>query len=89
MSKRTTKGLRDILFDEIDELRAGNGDPSKAQAVAQLARQILNTAKIEMDFLRTISSMKDDGKTLELGSLELGTESHALPARQTAPANLS
>jgi len=84
MVSRTTKGLRDILFDEIEELRAGNGDPVKANAVAHLAKQILNTARVEMDFLRTLDAAKEAGKPMELGDLELGSSSPAPLAKTGA-----
>lgn len=44
---RSSAGLRDALFDEIDRLRDGRGDPKQALAVAMLARQILLTASLE------------------------------------------
>lgn len=72
MTKRTTQGLRDILFDEIEELQSGKGDPAKAQAVAHLAKQIINTARVEMDFIRTIAVSEAAGTPLELGKLKLG-----------------
>lgn len=74
-SKRTSQGLRDILFDELEELRTGDGDPSKAMAVANLAKQIINVAKIELDFHRTVQAYAEQGKPLQLGSMELGSES--------------
>ena len=75
MAKRTTQCLRDALFDELDELRSGKGDPVKAQAVAQLAKQIMNTARVEMEFVRTIAASEVTGKPIGLGHLALGSES--------------
>lgn len=69
---RTTQGLRDILFDEIDELRGGNGDASKSLAVANLAKQIINTAKVELDFHRAMHAMDMEGAPIQLGNLKLG-----------------
>ena len=74
MSKRTTQGLRDILFDEIEELRSGKGDPGKSMAIANLARQIINTARVEMDFVRTIAAGDASGKPVSLGHIALGTD---------------
>lgn len=70
---RTTQGLRDILFEEIEELRSGNGDPTKSLAVANLAKQIVNTAKVELDFHRTLQQFSETGKSVEMGTLRLGT----------------
>lgn len=72
-SARTTQGLRDILFDEIDELRTGDGDPTKSLAVANLAKQIINTAKVELDFHRVIQMAESEGKPVQMGSLKLGS----------------
>ena len=70
---RTSQGLRDILFDEIQELRNGNGDPTKAMAVANLAKQIINTAKVELDFHRTLAQHAEAGTPIKMGSLQLGS----------------
>ncbi len=73
---RNTRGLRDLLFDEIDELRTGDGNPEKSMAVANLAKQIVNTAKVELDFQRIIQDHNAAGTPLpEIGTLALG--SHA------------
>lgn len=71
-SSRTTSGLRDILFDEIDGLRDGTGETDKAMAIANLAKQIINTAKVELDFHRAMHAMELDGAPIKLGNLQLG-----------------
>lgn len=90
MSKKTsrsTQGLRDILFDEIEELRTGNGDPTKSLAVANLARQIIGTAKVELDFHRVMMSAAEAGKPVTLGNLQLGSgPSPAVSAAKPATA---
>lgn len=77
-SARTTQGLRDILFDEIDELRGGDGDPIKSLAVANLAKQIINTAKVELDFHRVIQNADANGNPITLGNIQLGTAASAI-----------
>lgn len=47
---RTTKGLRDAIFDEIDEIRAGSDNYQKAHTISKLAGQIVNIARAEMAF---------------------------------------
>ena len=71
---RTTQGLRDVLFDEIEELRGTDGNPEKSMAVANLAKQIINTAKVELDFQRLISQSEAAGMPIALGNLRLGSE---------------
>lgn len=73
-SKRTTKGLRDVLFDEIEALRNGDGDASRALAVANLAKQIINVAKIELDYHREATKMASAGANLQLGTMPLGSD---------------
>lgn len=70
---RTTQGLRDILFDEIDAIRGEEGDPKRANAVAHLSRQIISTARLEMDFKAQISRLQNQGADANLGGLALGS----------------
>lgn len=46
---RTTKGLCNVLFDELDLLRNGKSNPHRAAAVAKLAVQIINTKRLEIE----------------------------------------
>lgn len=52
---RTSAGLRDCLFDELDALRAGKTNPAQANATAKLAAGIIDTVKMELDVQRHIS----------------------------------
>ena len=52
---RTSAGLRDALFDELDALKAGDTNPAKANATAKLADQIVNTVKLEMDVQKHVA----------------------------------
>lgn len=70
---RTTQGLRDVLFDELAELRGPDGKPEKSMAVANLAKQIINTAKVELDFHRLIAQHEQAGTPIALGNLRLGS----------------
>lgn len=81
---RTTKSLRDVLFDEIDDLRNGEGDPTRALAVANLAKQIINVAKVELDFHREVIRQQEKGNTITLGQMQLGSDDR--PAESAASA---
>lgn len=70
---RTTHGLRDILFDEIERMQSDDADPTRATAVANLAKQIISTAKVELEFHRTISALAEKGAPISLGTLALGS----------------
>ncbi len=69
MSKtvRTSAGLRDALFDELDSLRSGLSNPSKANAVAKVADQIIATVKMELDVQKHIAKYKPAGLAPQLG----------------------
>lgn len=71
---RTTHGLRDILFDEIDRMQGKDADPTRARAVASLAHQIIGTAKVEIEFQRTLAALRGNGgEEVALGTLQLGS----------------
>jgi hypothetical protein len=74
---RTSRGLRDMLFDELDELRTGDGNPQKALAVASVAKQIVSTVRVEMEYYR-LSQSEGGQKSQELGELRLGSANDAL-----------
>ena len=72
-ARRTSAGLRDVLFDELDRLTNGDSNPQQAQAVAKLATQIINSVKAEIEFHSHVRGLSDNedaplGKTLVLGS---------------------
>lgn len=53
---RNIETLREHLFDALDSLKAGTMDTDKAKAVSDLAQTIINTAKVEVDFMRARGS---------------------------------
>lgn len=71
---RTSRGLRDALFDELEALRNGSSNPTQANAVAKLAGSVVETVKMEIEaqkFVAQMDKMQPDSseiKTLQLGS---------------------
>ncbi len=57
---RTSAGLREAIFDEIDAIRNGTGNPTRANAVAKLATGIVETIRMEIEVQRHLQRM--DGK---------------------------
>lgn len=45
---KTAEGLRDALFDEINQLRMGKGNVARARVVAQLAHRIIEAARLSI-----------------------------------------
>ena len=87
--KRTSEGLRDILFAEIEQLQGPNGDPRRALAVANVARQIVNTVRVELDYAKQLIDLRERGGDVNLGTLALGQSSNARSAGKRATARSS
>lgn len=49
---RSTAGLREVLFEELDSLRSGTSTVQHANAVAKLGSSILGTMQIEIDVFK-------------------------------------
>ncbi len=58
---RSSQGLRDMLFDELDRLRAGEVSPQRVNVLAKTVAQILSTVRLELDIMRTKSSLGKSG----------------------------
>lgn len=54
-TKRTSAGLRDSLFEELDMLRRGESNPAKANAVSKLADTIISTVEMELQAQRILT----------------------------------
>lgn len=63
--ERTAEGLRDALFDELNLLRTGEATTNHARALANVARLILECARLEVQQMKTLQSA---AKSLRLGS---------------------
>lgn len=73
---RTSAGLRDAMFDEIDAIRAGTSNPTRANAVAKLATGVVETVRMEIEahkFAQQIASKPQPETPALLKSLELGS----------------
>lgn len=72
-AERSSRGLRDVLFDEIDALRNGNSNPSRATAMSKVAAQIINSVRIEIEHQKYVTSspLQDGakGSVLALGKM--------------------
>ena len=80
---RTSHGLRDVLFEEIEHLRSGEGDPTRAMAVANLSKQIINIARVEMLYHGLARQSLELGKPMQLGTMQLGSDAASAEKRAT------
>ena len=49
---RTSAGLRDALFDELDAMRDGTSNPTRANAIAKLATSMVETVHMDIEVQR-------------------------------------
>ena len=55
-STRTIDDLRQVLFDTISAVKGGQIDITRASIINDLSRTLVDTAKVEVDFLRVTKS---------------------------------
>ena len=53
--------LRNHLFDALQLLKDGKIDVSQAKAISDLSQTIINSAKVEVDYLRATEQVKGTG----------------------------
>lgn len=78
-AERTSAGLRDILFNTIDQLRRGEIEAQDAKAVAALANQICATVSLEIEVAKLRTEYPADTKLLLPAALPLGSPIPDLP----------
>ena len=72
--ERTSEGLRNALFDEIDALRAGKSNPAKARALSQSISVILKSVEVDIEYQKYVAQLGNkqiDDNTI--GMLKLGS----------------
>lgn len=75
--ERSTRGLRDMLFDELDALRNGKTTPQRASAVAKLSSEICNSVRIELYYQRVTAGLPRAGDPmLEQARVWLGNQTN-------------
>ena len=79
---RTTAGLREVLFQEIESLRAGKSDASRAKSVAQLSAAILQSALVEIAYSKLEKPNGNFGALQLTGPQEADKEPPAKSAEQ-------
>lgn len=67
---RTSQGLRDALFDELDGLRAGSTTPTMANATAKLIGEIVNTVQLDLAVAKFVNRTRKSAPKID--ALQLG-----------------
>jgi hypothetical protein len=52
MTENTIEDLRTILFDTLRGIKTGQVDIERAKAVCDISQTIINTGKLEVDYMR-------------------------------------
>lgn len=55
MARNKIEDLRNHLFETIEMLKDGDIELDKAKTIADLAQVVVNSAKVEVDFLKTVN----------------------------------
>lgn len=63
--------LRHELFDTIAKLKSGEIDIATAKAINSVGQTIVNSAKVEVDFLRTHEGMGTGSGFVPLDTIEV------------------
>jgi hypothetical protein len=53
--------LREHLFATLEQLRDGTMDLDRAKAVAEVSQVVINSAKVEVDYLRATEQVQGTG----------------------------
>lgn len=64
LKRQTASDLRDVLFQEMTELRAGTSSPQQSHAVSKLAAQIVSTFRLDILAEQRGVIEHDDTKTI-------------------------
>lgn len=63
---RTSAGLRDALFDELDRMRNGETNATNANAIARLADQVCNTVHMELEVHKHLTKIPEGKMSIEM-----------------------
>jgi hypothetical protein len=55
MARNKIEDLRNHLFEVIESLKDGEIEMDKAQTIADVAQVIINSAKVEVDFMKVVN----------------------------------
>lgn len=58
MSQKTINDLRAALFDTLEKVKNRSIDLDQARAINDIAKTLVDSAKVEVDYLRTTDGME-------------------------------
>jgi hypothetical protein len=72
---KTVKDLRNELFDTLEKLKNGALELDKAKAITNVAQTIINSAKVEVDFIKAVGGIATGSGFIPLEAKRLNTKS--------------
>ena len=66
VTPKTIEGLRDMLFKEMDDFRAGKSSIKRAQVIVNFSKEILNATRMELVNAAIQLDVKNGRPTLRL-----------------------
>lgn len=72
LTEMTSEGLRESLFEALDDVRSGKLDAKPAHAIAKLAAQIVATVQLEVEFHKNVTRCQTPGALAPSTVLRLG-----------------
>lgn len=79
---RTSTALADALFEELEQLRGEMPNYKKANAVSNVARQIISVARLELDYQRERRySANQRSQDISLEPMQIGSNALRLISR--------
>lgn len=58
---REIQSLRDTLFETIDAVKGGKMEVDKAKTIAEIAKVIIDSARVENDYIKSINGTAGSG----------------------------
>lgn len=62
--ERTSAGLANAMFDELDKLNTGESTPQEARAKASIANSIISICRLEIDYSKYLAGSQEDRQRL-------------------------
>lgn len=61
--KRSSNGLKDVLFRQLDNILGDNPDYKKANTVAKMVKTIADVSKVELEYAKFSKELEKDKET--------------------------
>ena len=77
MKNKTTADLRESLFDTMEKVKTKEIDPKQAAQVANVAKTIIDSARLELDHSKVLSKLDKDDQKIVTGPILLTVDKNS------------